>query len=85
MGYSTNWQPYENDYDKLEYDIETDDGIVYCNCYPNAGIFHSLDPKFKNGAGANIKGQDILKIRITPKENQILHINPNEVYEQTTR
>lgn len=37
------WAEYPNDYEKVFYDIELDDGKVFEHCYPNAGTFHLLD------------------------------------------
>ena len=42
MGYSDEWQPYQGDYDKFEYDVKLKDGTVVENCYPNAGKFNSI-------------------------------------------
>lgn len=76
-GYSTEWQPYLNDYDKFEYDVKLKDGTIITNCYPNAGFFNGF------GKGQNNKKADspeVAEIRITPKENQILGINPDYLY-----
>jgi len=51
-GYSDNWQPYIGDYDKFEYDIKLKDGRIIENCYPNAGLFNSIAPKYDGQAFA---------------------------------
>ena len=37
------WQEYDGNYEKVEYDIKLTDGTVIENCWPNAGTFHVLD------------------------------------------
>ena len=73
--YSTEWQPYTGDYDKFEYDIRLKDGRVRTNCYPNAGMFNSIDPSLKNGADKLVS-----EIRFTPKDQQKYGINPDAMY-----
>lgn len=80
--YSTDWQPYKMDYDKFEYDIRLHDGREYLNCYPNASKFNSFDPKFKNGAGANIPHNLIKEIRFSAVQK--LGINYDEFYNKPT-
>ena len=82
--YSTEWQPYIMDYDKFEYDIKLKDGSIYCNCYPNAQKFNSIDPKYKNGASGQFHESLIAEIRFTPKDKQKWEINPDECYEPPT-
>ncbi len=77
--YSTEWQPYINDYDKNEYDVMTKAGKIFRNCYPNAGIFMS----FEGGNNGNVDGADVDKIRITPRSEQKLNINSASLYATT--
>lgn len=46
MDYSNEWQPYEGDYEKQEYDIRLLDGTVATNCYPHAGYFNSMSGEY---------------------------------------
>lgn len=46
--YSDNWQKYKGEYEKYEYDIELNDGTIVPNCYPNGGVFDSINPHFNN-------------------------------------
>lgn len=40
--YSDEWEPYQGEYWKREYDIKLKDGTIVENCYPNAGKFNSI-------------------------------------------
>lgn len=35
------WVPYNGSYEKVFYDIKTDDGAEHAQCYPSAGVFHT--------------------------------------------
>lgn len=70
-GYSYEWQPYRGEYDKYEYDIKLIDGTVVENCYPNAGVFHSISDEH-NKQGFN--ECEIAKIRFS--KNPRYGINP---------
>lgn len=74
----TDWHLYDFDYEKLEYDIQLQDGTIITNCYPNAGKFMCLAKGKLNNKSWSEK--EVYMIRITPKENQILFINDDEVY-----
>lgn len=56
FSYSKEWQPYLG-YDKFEYDVRDSNGLVYLNCYPNAGIFESFD------SGETINEENVAEIR----------------------
>lgn len=36
------WFPYPGHYEKVFFDIRLKDGRTICNCWPNAGVFHSM-------------------------------------------
>ena len=78
--YSKEWQPYKMDYDKFEYDIKLKDGMIIQNCYPNAGWFNSIDPKYKNGASGKFSEKDVAEIRFTPIADWKYEINYEEMY-----
>ena len=52
------FEEYLGDYEKKEYDIRTFDGVVYQNCWPNAGTFHTQD-------GKTIQGEDVEAFKIS--------------------
>lgn len=74
MGYSFEWSPYRGYYDKYEYDIKTKSGVMYSNCYPNAGKFRP------NWNGEPILEEDIAEVRISVEPK--LHINPKRWYDK---
>ncbi len=82
--YGTEWEQYRpaDGYDKVEYDIMLKDGRIITNCYPNAGYFN---PMGKNAIKSTYRtggwsSEEVDKIRITPYDQQKLHINEDELY-----
>ncbi len=60
QNYLDDWQSYVGDYDKFEYDIMTKNGIIYENCYPNAGKFSKMF-----GERISIREEDVAEIRFS--------------------
>lgn len=71
-GYSDEWQPYINDYDKYEYDIKLQDGTVIENCYPNGGLFNSHSDV---NSGEDFNETEVAEIRFS--QNPKLRLNHN--------
>ena len=84
LGYTTEWEPYrlKDGYDKLEYDVELNDGTIITNCYPNAGFFIPCGKQAKRSSlhHGGWAAEDVSKIRITPYEDQKLGINEDSIY-----
>lgn len=57
------WVEYVGYYEKRFYDIELLGGEVICNCYPNAGGFHTPDAR-------RIDGKDVRRVRFS-KTNRL--------------
>lgn len=72
MGYSDEWQPYKNDYDKFEYDIKLFDGEVIENCYPNGGNFTPLE------TNDHYDGRDVKEIRFSNNPKSYLNMQVSE-------
>lgn len=64
--YSDEWQPYINDYDKVEYDIKLNTGEIVENCYPNARKFHSFSSIHE---GQSFHECEVAEIRFSEKPN----------------
>ena len=47
---------YDGDYDKVWYDIITFNGVRYGFCWPNAGMFHTLNGRY-------ISGNDVFAVK----------------------
>ncbi len=43
------WKLFTGEYGKVWYDVELYDGSIICECYPNAGTFHTTDGRELDG------------------------------------
>jgi hypothetical protein len=59
------WFPYPGHYEKVFYDIRLKDGRVMCNCWPNAGQFHSV-----SGDGAYVDEKYVTHYRFHEDEKE---------------
>ena len=60
--YSDNWEAYQGEYWKREYDIKLKDGTIVENCYPNGGKFNSISDEHNQ---QDFDEKDVVEIRFS--------------------
>jgi len=70
--YSDEWEPYQGEYWKREYDIKLKDGTIVENCYPNARKFNSISEQHDQ---QQFEEDQVLEIRFSDKPRYMLN-NP---------
>lgn len=54
---------FDGDYEKQFYQVISFNGVLYPNCWPNAGGFHS-----QTGEGRYLEGEDVFAIKAISKD-----------------
>lgn len=67
--YSDEWEPYQGEYWKREYDIKLKDGTIVENCYPNAGKFNSISEQHDQ---QQFEEDQVIEIRFSDKPRYML-------------